>query len=83
MEYQSKSEPVTPCMDVYKEKSNLMEGLFIYWQNQRIIYCVYQGGTIDHCTHVTGPVSYRSAESEYNKVYTSVMALEHFRIINN
>ena len=26
----------------------------------------YQGGTIDHVTHVSGPVAQSSAESEYN-----------------
>ena len=26
----------------------------------------YQGGPLDHCTYVPGPVSQYSAESEYN-----------------
>ena len=43
----------------------------------------YQGGTIDHLTHVPGPVSQYSADSEYNKSCTSGMALENFRILNN
>ena len=38
----------------------------------------YQGGPIDHGTHVTGPVSQYSAESEYNTECTAVMDLAHF-----
>ena len=41
----------------------------------------YQGGPIDHGTHVTGPVSQSSAESEYNIVCTAGMALAHFRML--
>ena len=37
----------------------------------------YQGGTIDHCTHVPVPVSKSSAESEYNAACTAGMALAH------
>ena len=39
----------------------------------------YQGGPIDHDTHVPGPVSQESAESEYNSACTAGMALAHFR----
>ena len=35
----------------------------------------YQGRTIDHDTHVTGPVEQSSAESEYNAACTAGMAL--------
>ena len=31
----------------------------------------YQGGPIDHVTHVPGPVSQYSAESEYNAACTA------------
>ena len=41
----------------------------------------YQGGTIDHGTHVTGPVAQSSAESEYNAAFTAGMALAHFRML--
>ena len=34
----------------------------------------YQGGPIDHGTHVTGPVAKSSAESEYNTTCTTEMA---------
>ena len=46
-----------------------------------IVFC--QGGLIDHFTHVPGPVSQYSAESEYNTACTEVMALAHSRTINN
>ena len=38
----------------------------------------YQGGPIDHVTHVPGPVAQSSAESEYNEACTAGMALAHF-----
>ena len=38
----------------------------------------YQGGPIDHGTHVPGPVSKSIAESEYNSECTARMALAHF-----
>ena len=40
-----------------------------------------QGGTIDHGTHVPGPVVQSSAESEYNAACTVGMALSHFRML--
>ena len=43
----------------------------------------YQGVTIDNFTHVPGPVAQSSAESDYNTAWTTVMALEHFRMLNN
>ena len=43
----------------------------------------YQGGPIDHCTHVPGPVYQYGAESKYNEECTTVMALEHLIILNN
>ena len=44
-----------------------------------IIY--YQGGPIDHGTHVPGSVAKSSAESEYNASCTAGMALAHFRML--
>ena len=41
----------------------------------------YQGGTIDHVTHVPGPVAQYSAESEYNAAYNAGMVLAHFRML--
>ena len=43
----------------------------------------YQGGTIDHVTHVTGPVAQSSAEIDYNAACTSGMSLAHFRMLIN
>ena len=41
----------------------------------------YQGGQIDHGTHVPGLVAQSSAESEYNAACTAGMALAHFRML--
>ena len=41
----------------------------------------YQGGPIDHGTHVKGPVAQSSAESEYNAACIAGMALAHFRML--
>ena len=41
----------------------------------------YQNGTIDHGTHVPGPVAQPSTESEYNAACTAGMALAHFSML--
>ena len=41
----------------------------------------YQGGPIDHGTHVPIPVAQFSAESEYNASCTAGMALAYFRML--
>ena len=41
----------------------------------------YQGGPIDHGTHVPVPVAQSSAESEYNAACTAGLALAHFRML--
>ena len=41
----------------------------------------YQGGPIDHGTHVPGPVAQSIAESEYNAACTAGMALADFRML--
>ena len=41
----------------------------------------YQGGPIDHGTHIPVPVSKSSAESEYNAACTAGMDLAHFRML--
>ena len=43
----------------------------------------YQGGPIDHFTHVPGPVSKYNAKSEYNVAYTPGVDLAYFRMLNN
>ena len=40
----------------------------------------YRGCTIDHGTHVPGPFSQSSAESDYNAACTSGMALANFKM---
>ena len=54
-----------------------------YWQKYRIIYIFYQGGPIDHGTHIPGSFSQSSADSEYNAGFDKVMALEHFVMLTN
>ena len=41
----------------------------------------YQGGPIDHGTHVPVPFARSSAESEYNTSYTAVMDLSRSRML--
>ena len=41
----------------------------------------YQGGPIDHGTHVPGPVAQSSVEIEYNSACTSEMTLAHFSML--
>ena len=41
----------------------------------------YQGGPIDHATHVPGPVAQSSEEGDYNAACTAGMALSHFRML--
>ena len=43
----------------------------------------YYDGSIDHCTHVSGPVDQYSADSEYNAACTVGMDLENLRMLNN
>ena len=43
----------------------------------------YQGGPTDHGTHVTGPVSQSSAESEYDAACTEGMDVAYFRILTH
>ena len=43
----------------------------------------YQGGPVNHATHVPGPVAQSSAESEYNAARTAGMALAHFRMLKS
>ena len=42
---------------------------------------MYKGGPIDHVTHVQGPVSQYSAESEYDSACIAGMDLAHFRMV--
>ena len=42
---------------------------------------LYRCGAIDNCTHVPGPVSQSSTESDYNSECTAGMDLSHFRML--
>ena len=71
-----------------KTKNHLMVFSDSSWQDfpdtgrSTGVYIIfYQGGPIDHGTHVPGPVAQSSAESEYNAACTVVMALAHFRML--
>ena len=71
-----------------KTKNNLMDFSDSSWQDcpdtgRSIGACIilYQGGSIDHGTHVLGPVAQSSAEIEYNSECTAGMALAHFRML--
>ena len=70
-----------------KTDNHLMNFSDSVWQDSpdtgritRAYIIFYQGGTIDHGTHVPGTVSQSSAESEYNSECTAGMTLAHFRI---
>ena len=41
----------------------------------------YQGGPIDHDTHVPVPVAQYSVERKYNAAFTAGMALANFRML--
>ena len=41
----------------------------------------YQGGLIDHGTHVPVPVAQSITESDYNEAWTAGIALSHFRML--
>ena len=71
-----------------KTKNHLMDFSDSSWQDfpntgritgAYIIF--YQGGPIEHGTHVPGPVAEYSAESENNTACTSGMALAHFSML--
>ena len=50
-------------------------------RSKRAYNIFYQGGPIDHGTHVPGPVAKYSSESEYNAACTAGMALAHFMML--
>ena len=81
-----------PVTDILRQsniytKNHLMPFSDSSWQDfpdtgrSTVAYIIfYQGGPIDHATHVPGPVSQSSVESEYNAACTTGMALAHFRM---
>ena len=83
-------EPVTDLLRQanIKTKNHLMDFSDSSWEDcpdtgrstgANIIF--YQGGPIEHGTHVPGPVAQSSAESECNAACTEGMDLAHFRIL--
>ena len=50
-------------------------------RNKGAYIIFYQGGTIDHGTHVSLPFARPSAKSEYNAACAAVMALARFRML--
>ena len=60
-----------------------MARLSIQWHTYRSINDIYQGGPIDHGTHVTIPVSQSSTEIEYNAACTTGTNLSILRILIN
>ena len=53
-----------------------------YTGRSTVAYIIfYQGGPIDHVTHVPVQVSKASAESEYNSACTAGIALARFRVL--
>ena len=66
-----------------KTEIHLMDFSDSIWQDfsTRAYIIFYQGGPNDHGTHVPGPFSHSSSESEYNAACTEVMALEYFSML--
>ena len=82
--------PVTDLLiqENINTKNHLMAFSNSSWQDcpftgriTRAYIILYQGGSIDHGTHVPGPVAQSSAESEYNATCTALMALARFRMV--
>ena len=53
------------------------------WRSIGAYIIFYQGGPIDHGTHVPVPVDQSSSESEYNAACTAGMALANVRMLMN
>ena len=82
-----------PVYDLLRQASIKNENQFMAFYDSSGKYCpdtgiitgayiiLYQGGPIDHGTHVPGPVSQSSAESEYNAACNSGMAIAKFRML--
>ena len=82
--------PVTDLLiqDSIKTENHLMDFSDYSWQycpdtgrSTGALIILYQGGKIDHGTHVPVPIAQFMAESEYNDACTAVMALAHFRLL--
>ena len=84
-----------PLYDLLRQASIKTENQLMAFSDSSWKYCVdagritgsylifYQGGQIDHVTHVSGPVAQSGAENEYNEACTLGMALAHFSMLIN
>ena len=82
-----------PVSDLLKQASikaenHLVDFSYSSWKgfpetgkSTRAYIIFHQGGPIDHVTHVIGPFSQSTAESEYNAACTAGMDLAHFRML--
>ena len=82
-----------PLSDLLRKASTKTENKLMAFSDSSWQYCTdtgrstglymifYQGGPIDHGTHVPGPVFQSGAESEYNAACTAGMALAHFSML--
>ena len=82
--------PVTDLLrqDSIKNQNQLMDFSDSSWQyfpdtgrSKRAYVIFYQGGPIDHGTHVPGQMYQSSAERQYNAACTAGMDLAHFRML--
>ena len=71
-----------------KTENQLMDFFDSIWQDcpetgrSTVTFIIlYQGGKIDHVTHVPRPVAQSIAEIYYNAAFTAGMALAHFRML--
>ena len=66
---------------MYFSNSGCQDFRYIGSRSTRTYIILYQGGPIEHGTHVTGPVAQSSAENDYNEACTEGMDLAHFRML--
>ena len=83
----------TPVTDLLRQADIKTKNHLMVFSDSSCQYCpdtgrstgayiiLYQGGAIDHCTHVPGPFAQPSAESEYNTSCTAGMDLSHLRML--
>ena len=82
-----------PVSDILRQASIKTDNQLMSFSDYSWKYCIYtgiitgsyiifyQGGPIDHGTHVPVPVAQSSAESEYNSAFTAGITLAHFRML--
>ena len=82
-----------PVSELFRQANIKTENKLIAFSDYSCKYCpetgrstgayiiFYQGGKIDHCTHVPVLVSQSIAESDYTAACTAGMDLSHFRML--